>query len=138
MHTYIIYFRGFVVGSQSLLTWGFVQGRAVRRRHCVGGGAPPFPKYRGARRGWRKVFDLEDFDLGFCPGERPAPTSLCRRPPARAFWSAAGARRHNWRRRRGGAAAAGGGAAAQKNSSKFRSIFEIFLGPFYSSKIATK
>src|SRR6218665_3791524 len=68
MHTYIIYFRGFVVGSQSLLTWGFVQGRAVRRRHCVGGGAPPFPKYRGARRRWRKVFDLEDFDLGFVRG----------------------------------------------------------------------
>src|SRR6218665_1877279 len=36
MHTYIIYFRGFVVGSQSLLTWGFCPGRAVRRRHCVG------------------------------------------------------------------------------------------------------
>src|SRR6218665_1401448 len=26
MHTYIIYFRGFVVGSQSLLTWGFCPG----------------------------------------------------------------------------------------------------------------
>src|SRR6218665_3927424 len=70
MHTCI--FRGFVVGSRRLLTWGFVRGRAVRRRHCVGGGAPGVSKYRGAvarrwrgggaaavaRRRWRKVFDL--------------------------------------------------------------------------------
>ena len=47
----------------------------MRRRHGVGDGAPPVPKYRGAaagaRRRWRKVFDLEDFDLGVLSGVKP-------------------------------------------------------------------
>src|SRR6218665_1440856 len=81
MHTCL--FRGFVVGSRRLLTWGFVRGRAVRRRHCVGG-APAVSKYRGAvarrrwrggggaatvaRRRWRKVFDLRILTWGFVRG----------------------------------------------------------------------
>src|SRR6218665_3795649 len=49
MHTYITYFRGFVVGSQSLLTWGFCPGSSraptslCRRRRAavskISGGA---------------------------------------------------------------------------------------------------
>src|SRR6218665_2020446 len=133
MHTYIIYFRGFVVGSRRLLTWGFVQGRAVRRRHCVGG-APAVSKYRGAvaRRRWRKVFELRILTWGFVRGRAVrrlhcvggcAPVNFGRRRRAAGPKKSA-ARRRNcniYRRpRRGGGAAWRG--VARRPQKMFRKI----------------
>src|SRR6218665_825076 len=103
MHTYIIYFRGFVVGSQSLLTWGFCPGSSrAPTSLCRRRGAPAGRQKGGGGGGGGggvSFFELVFFVVVFCGGERRAPTSLCRRPRTGQFWSGAGGRRHNWRRR---------------------------------------
>src|SRR6218665_3241746 len=71
MHTYIMSFQRVCCWFAGAIDLGVL---SVRRRHCVGGGAPPVPKYRGAAAGarrWRKVFDLETFDLGVLSGVEP-------------------------------------------------------------------
>src|SRR6218665_2944339 len=112
MHTYITYFRGFVVGSQSLLTWGFCPGSSRaptslcrRRRAAVskisggrGGGGERFLTWRiltgGFVRG-RAVRRLH------CVSGR-APVNFGRR------------------RRRGGKIGGGGGAARQRRGAARR------------------
>src|SRR6218665_1387864 len=139
MHTCL--FRGFVVGSRRLLTWGFVRGRAVRRRHCVGGGAPAISKYRGAvaRRRGRKGFDLRTLTWGFVRGRAVrrlhcvggcAPVNFGRRGRA-AGPKISAARRRNCNiyrrpRRGGGAAWRGWRGGPKKCSEKFCSILKIF------------
>src|SRR6218665_1390083 len=72
MHTYIIYFRGFVVGSQSLLTWGFCPGSSraptalCRRRRFQniggrGGGGERFLTWRIFTWGLSGVEPCADF-----------------------------------------------------------------------------
>src|SRR6218665_2184540 len=69
MHTYITYFRGFVVGSQSLLTWGFCPGSSraptslCRRRR-----APPSQKILRAGGGGERFLTWRILTWGFVRG----------------------------------------------------------------------
>src|SRR6218665_1969790 len=161
MHTYIMYFQRVCCWLAEAFDLGFVRGRAVRRRHCVGG-APAVSKYRGAvaRRRWRKVFDLRILTWGFVRGRALrrlhcvggcAPVNFGRRRRAtRPKKSAArgvivifiGGRGEGAGRRGGGA---GGGAAAPKNvpknfvlSSKFSDYLFLGIGKCNKHGIAVK